>query len=291
MIIQRIFQGPGNQMFQYAFGYTCARKNYAELKLDLNWYKYYSHHRSYILDTFNVETMQATEDEIISVKKCLDSRILSTYAKKTSNFFVPYYKKSIVKEDTSKFDHNLLSIKDNTYIDGYFTSEAFFKNYEDQIRRIFTFKNKPDGMNEKLLHQIIGQNSVALSIRRGDFVGNPLHDVCSAEYFYEAIAYLSERVEGLHFYIFSDNIDWVHKNMNFTGNYRLMDFNHPNYMEDFRLMTYCKYHIIPNSTFSWWAAWLSSRPGKIVMAPERWLNGKEIEYRHVVPKQWIKIKN
>ena len=102
--------------------------------------------------------------------------------------------------------------------------------------------------------------------------------------------------------IFSDELDWVKKNLPLLAyNVIFMDYNEPDYMSDMRMMTFCKYHIIANSTFSWWGAWLAESK-KEVLCPQYWLHpdkkihaegfdGKWAEFSHVLPESWTKIPN
>ena len=151
--------------------------------------------------------------------------------------------------------------------------------------------NEPNDLNKEWIRKIQDSNSVSLTVRRGDFVGNALHDVCDIKYFENSINEITKIIKNPVFFIFSDDLEWTKANLKVDFVHYFVGHNYPNYFEDFRLICQCKHHIIPNSTFSWWGAWLSDFPGKIVVSPKVWLNSDSIDYSYFLPKEWIKIDN
>jgi hypothetical protein len=137
-------------------------------------------------------------------------------------------------------------------------------------------------------------NSVSLHIRRGDYVSNPVtsafHGICSMSYYKRAVTYLIEHWTDLHVYVFSDDIKWAknHLVLNHPCEFVSGRFFIPDYVE-MELMRHCKHHIIANSTFSWWAAWLSENRFKTVIAPENWVIKKEFDFSSIYLNNWIKI--
>jgi hypothetical protein len=132
-------------------------------------------------------------------------------------------------------------------------------------------------------------------VRRGDYlkprVRAAFGDICTAEYYREAVAYIRQKTADPVFFIFSDDIQWVKDNLPLpgavyvTGNTGLTGFR------DMQLMSCCKHHIIANSTFSWWGAWLNQTPGKIVVAPAKWGHGQFKNYsRKLLPPSWHRIE-
>ena len=303
MIIVKIFQGPGNQLFQIAFGLAAANRLNTELKLDLSWYKDNSWHRKYILDKFNIDAPVATEKEIYDVLTCNASNFLAYKWNQLNRLYLrPYYQRPKIVEPWDKFDLNYTKIIDSTYVQGYFASRDFFIDQLDYVRQQLRFKLPPSDQNKALIAKIKSENAVAISFRLGDFLAKPYHNVCSIQYYQRCIDYLMQRYENLKFYVFSDDLNWVRENFKSQGNWQYMDFNGADYMEDFRLLTNFKYHIIPNSTFSWWGALLSETKDKVVLAPEYWLHPDKSLYREVfgdmvldatsvVPTEWIRIAN
>lgn len=291
MIIVRIFQGLGNQMFQYAFARALSLRNHVSFKLDTSYFDLYSEHRQYGLNRFNIIENLATNEEIYIIRNGIKTNRIHNYFFRRLLALKPYYKQPYLLENLSHFDKNLLKINSDTYIEGYFTSELYFHDFAEQIRGDFSFKKEPDETNSRLICEMQKENSVCISIRRGDFVNNPMHDVCDLGYYHGAVDLIKERVNNLSLYIFSDDMAWVQQHFRPDVTHRFITHNFPDFYEDFRLMQNCKHHIIPNSTFSWWAAWLCRNPNKIVIAPQRWLNTKDIDYSHYLPYSWTKIKN
>ena len=291
MIIVKIFQGLGNQLFQYSLSRSLQLRHGVQVKLDLTWFDEYSEHRPFGLDKFNTKFEIATQKEINQVKNGIYPNKLSQLLNNKLSRFKKYYHQPYFKEDLSKLDSNILKINSRTYVEGYFSSDYFFKDYRGILLKEITLINQPNEVNQNWIRKIKSSNSVALTVRRGDFIGNPLHDVCDINYFHTAINEVTKHVENPVFFIFSDDLKWTKENLKIDKEHFLMGHNYPNFYEDMRLISNCKHHIIPNSTFSWWGAWLADYPGKIVVAPKTWLNSASIDYSYFLPKDWIKIDN
>ena len=89
-------------------------------------------------------------------------------------------------------------------------------------------------------------------------------------------------------YVFSDDPEWVTENLksNFPTTY--ISHNGATPEEDIRLMSACRHHIIANSSFSWWGAWLNDHDDKIVIAPKQWFAGRE-ENPDLIPSSWVRL--
>jgi len=294
-MIIKIFQGPGNQMFQYAYALAASKRIGTELKLDLSWYDENSAHRPYILDRFNISAAVATKEEVEYVKSKNAPNFLNYRWNILRDSIAPRHKKAVVFEDLSKVDLDLLNTYKNSYVEGYFTSELFFNDFKKEVRQELRFQ-PTISQSVKEIVDSIDVNTVAISIRRGDFIGNQLHNICSKEYFYRAIEKTQEAIENPTLLIFSDELEWITENMKFDVPHSIVPKLEDS-MDYMRLMSYCSNHIIPNSTFSWWGAWLS-KP-KLVIAPDFWLAqdfkahenafGHWVETKHTVPENWLRI--
>jgi len=292
MLIVKLFQGFGNQMFQYAFARSLAIRYNKVVKCDLSWYKEHSAHRAFMLDKLNVNYEVATDKEIYDIKTCNGRNIIAYKWTQLRNAIAPYYRKSVIIENSNTcFDAQLLKTNSNSYIEGYFASENYFIAIADLLKKEFEFKTQPSEINNCKIQEMQQRNAVCISIRRGDFLQHTIHNVCGLDYFYRSIVYLSQRINSPYFYIFSDDNAWVKEHFTIDFPHEFVTHNYPDFIEDFRLMQVCKHHIIPNSTFSWWAAWLAEQDGSIIIAPQKWLNTDTIDYSNVVPLRWIKIKN
>lgn len=187
----------------------------------------------------------------------------------------------------------------NKYIFGFFQTEKNFLPIADTIRKELMIKKEPTNENAAVIKQIQGSNAVCLHIRRGDYL-NPRWknlQICTFEYYNNAINKLLDCVENPVFFVFSNNhddLEWIKENYHFKDKNKkreikliYVDLNNPDY-EELRLMYNCKYFIISNSTFSWWAAYLSTYPQKIVFAPERWNLAVEND-SSIYLEDWIKV--
>ncbi len=177
-------------------------------------------------------------------------------------------------------------------LDGFFQNESYFKDYRSDILNKFKFKKELTGINKDLANKIQTDNSVSLHIRRGDYLTDAKNDVLSNHYYLEAINYIVNKIEDPHFYIFSDDIEWVKKNFKITQKHTYIDNNQNSGFYDIQLMNLCKHHIIANSTFSWWAAWLNGNDKKIVIAPKIWLTDKNAfeDTKNIIPREWMRVK-
>jgi len=162
--------------------------------------------------------------------------------------------------------------------------EYNFESIKKELRNELTIKEELDSKNKKLLKQIQDFNSVAIHIRRGDFVGNISRgNICNLTYYENAKKYFKD--SNYKWFIFSDDIKWCKKNLNMFDNPVFVEGN-PNHI-DFELMKNCKHFIIANSSFSWWVAWLNENPDKIVCYPNVW--NKHIQTKICFPEEWIEV--
>lgn len=289
MVIIKLQGGLGNQMFQYALGRSLAEKNKIDFKLDLSFYNKEKNnlHRNYSLKYFNIIENIAEEDELKKTKEYRQKNKLIYF------FYRIFSKKNIVyvKENFFYFGKDILKIKNNAYLDGYWQSEKYFKNIESIIKQEFTLKNKLDSRLENLVEDIKNTNSVSIHIRRGDYITNQktnsVHGTCSLDYYQTAIEHINNKIKNPIFFIFSDDIEWVKNNLKTEFPTFFIEGNKD--YEDLILMSYCKHNIIANSSFSWWGAWLDHNPNKIVIAPKKWFNVNNINTSDLLPNSWINL--
>ena len=297
MIMVKLMGGLGNQMFQYAAARRLANHHDTSLLMDLSFLKN-AHEKNtprvYELKHLNIKANIALPDQIAeftkNTRKKRPSRILSHLRR--VGLLPP--RMHFYAEQHFQFDASVLDAPDNTYMSGYWQSEKYFLGIEGIIRDEFVVITEADSWNREMAREIESTESVSIHIRRGDYVSDSViseyHGVCPLGYYQEAIDAIVSRVRSPHFYVFSDDPAWVRDNLKIRHPLRYMDHNGLDQgHEDLRLMTLCRHHIIANSSFSWWGAWLSHNPGKIVIAPEKWFNKKDINTSDLLPDQWIKI--
>lgn len=289
MVITQLKNGLGNQMFQYALGRRISHINRVPLKLDINEFNVNIkgiNVRNFALHIFNIEENFPSQKEInrlIPKKRVM--RILAGITDK----MLPFYRKTYIIEKFHHFDPEILKLKDNIYLEGYWQSEKYFQDIKEVIKRDFTFKKPPEGKNRELLNTIKDTNSIGVHVRRGDYISNKRLVLCSADYYKKCINKITDLIANPHFFIFSDEPEWVKKNINPDFPVTVIDHNGPKMdYEDFRLLSGCRHFIIANSTFSWWAAWLGDYPEKLVFAPGKWFKINK-NTKDLYPDSWIKV--
>jgi hypothetical protein len=297
MIIVRLLGGLGNQMFQYAAGRALSVRHNTTLKLDLTRLLDRSPrenyvHRDYALGMFNIRESFATPQET--------ARCVGNYSNPVQRWLFKARRKigmtpKYLTEIPYQFMPGFLRAPADSYLDGYWQNERYFKDIAPILRRDFTFKEPLSEPAERLANQIRMTNSVCLHVRRGDLVSNIVtnyyHGVCGIEYFMQAVTLLAARVAKPHFFIFSDDLEWCQKeiHIDFPNVIVPDEFATPTLSDHFQLMTLCKHFIISNSSYSWWGAWLSENSDKIVIAPRKWLNRADIDTSDVTPPEWLRI--
>ena len=157
----------------------------------------------------------------------------------------------------------------------------------------FSFSEEVKKKNKDMCCQLQQENSVSVHIRRGDYLtaeNKRIHgNICTEEYYNNAMTYMREKTENPRFYIFTDDLQWAREK--YKGeDITIVDGNrdHSSYVDMF-LMSQCKHNIVANSTFSWWGAWINANPDKLVLAPPKWLNN--FEEAQVACADWVIIGN
>lgn len=290
MIITHLVGGLGNQMFQYSIGRYLAYKNNTELILDISEIKH-STTRPYELNHLNIKENFASNAIVNQIK--MKKRNIITKLKIITHLTPNYNLNRYIEKKRYFFDNNVLNLTGNVYLHGYWQTDKYFNKISDIIKEEFTFKEKPDQPNTEMLSQIRSSSSIAVHIRRGDYVSNPkfnnFHGTTNIDYYLKASEYIKSKIDNPHFFIFSDDINWVNENLHLDSTTSYISHNFPdrNY-EDLRLMAACKHFIIANSSFSWWGAWLSSESNKIIIAPKVWTKAS-VDTKDLYPPSWIKI--
>lgn len=296
MKIIYIFDGLGNQMFQYAF-YKKMKKLYKNVYGNLDTFS-----RDYPqgLEDFSGYELKKIFNIDIEEKKILFDTFFSRVRWKRTSIFLRAFHKLLRKlnvviylENWSECVEDKLNKKRIIFYTGWWQSEKFFKDISNEIRSDFSFPRIVDKKNLEVLKKIKTSNSVGIHVRRGDYLKDKgFKGLASLEYYQRAIEYIENKIEAPCFFIFSNDIEWCKENFKLE-NCHYIDWNKgEESYRDMQLMSLCKHNIIPNSTFSWWGAWLNNNPNKIVIAPEKWFNDcANMNYSDIVPENWIKIKN
>lgn len=273
--------GLGNILFQYATGRAVAIRNNTSLRLDLS---HYVGLRDMSARNLARELSHFHLSAELFVPSIL-SKAISCFGRHASS--------TLFKEKHFGYDPDVLELGDESSLDGYFQSENYFKGIEQVIRNDLQFR-VPFSDREVSAYEekISNSNSVAIHIRRGDYLKKPLHNICTEDYYFNSVEYIRESLAGPHFFVFSDEIEWCRANMK-SGDYDFVDLNITEQrLVEFHLMCSCKHIIISNSSFSWWAAWLISNPEKTIVSPNRWFNDEAMNaraMRDTIPDSWVRV--
>lgn len=295
MIIVKISGGLGNQLFQYSFGRYLSGKFNTELKFDIqtNYTSSDFTSRSVGLGNFNINLNLATKKEIYEFKY-FDNEFIARIERKLVQK-LPFLNRRYVVQNLNKSQKNDQNYKNDCYYDGYWQSENYFKPIASILKQEFISNFKPilDDTNSFFLQEIRNSESISIHIRRGDYISiesnKSRFSTCSLKYYEKVINYLKDKINLPLFFIFSEDIDWV-KN-NFKGeHFRMVTNNSKSPEIDLFLMSNCKHNIIANSSFSWWGAWLNCNKEKVIIAPEKWYNGKlNDSTMDLIPETWIRM--
>ena len=291
MIIVELKGGLGNQMFQYAFGYAHAKRLGVELALEISDKTLQIHNGFELNRVFNIKDRIATQKDMRAVLGLVSNKLIV----KTSKYLSlnKFFSSRLVEEQHYHFAPNMLTISDNSFVCGYWQSEQYFLEIKNEIRTIFKFKKSLTKQNIAISKIIDRSNSVSLHVRRNDYANNPkinaTHGLCGLDYYQAAIEYIKERISLPYFIIFSDDIAWVKEHLKINDPHQYVDFNiGVESHNDMHLMSLCKHHIIANSSFSWWGAWLNPNTEKIVLAPKIWF-ANQTNTDDLIPQQWIRM--
>lgn len=292
MIYVKISGGLGNQMFQFAAAFAKAKSCDTKISIDLSEINKKDGKVDFTYRDFELESIFNISNYFITKKKT-NFIVGNSFRDKMIRKFV---KSNFLIEKNLRYDNKIIDLSKNSYIEGYFQSELYFKEYESEIRNQFTFKAKKNSNTLKIVEDIKDSKSLAIHIRRGDYISNKsinnIHGTCSLEYYLKALKQFD--LDNLKIYFFSDDIDWVKSNFLFLDQKKcnFIDWNtHKESWQDMYIMSKCDNFIIANSSFSWWGAWLSANKDKTIIAPKKWFNDKlkNEQTKDLIPTSWILV--
>jgi hypothetical protein len=264
MIVSNLTGGIGNQLFQYAAGFTLTQEQSFQLKLHFT-NALFCTKRNYELEIFATKPILATKQELKRLRFAPDklSRILERSQKELGL----NHNRFIIYEDQLEKPQDFFSIPDNRYLIGYWQDHNFYHKHQAKLRQELTFSSEFKKSLAANLKRIKAQTpSVGLHFRRGDFV--KYQNELAIPYYHQALQVLTQKLGTYQPVIFSDDIAWVKENF-VLKNACYVDFTTSG-GQDLYLLSCCDHQVIANSTFSWWGAWFNSNPQKIVIAPLSW---------------------
>ena len=254
----------GNNLFQYALGRVLAEKHGVPLVLDASWFNAAGWAE---VSHFLKLPLQATV-----VRRCsLGARALRKF---TGKHYWELRGVPVLREpgDDQSFDRRFLDAPADCLLFGYFQSPRYFECIAPSLRAelkalLAGAVRVPEGLRDRLGDP----NAVAVHVRRKDYLELPVFQVCDRAYYQESMRQLRARLPAARFFIFSDDPDWCRSEF-LDADQEVVDSGKDaaNPLHDLHLMSLATHHIIANSSYSWWSAWLGEKPGQQIIMPDRW---------------------
>lgn len=293
MICTRLEGGLGNQLFQYAAGRALAYRHGTDLLLDT--------------ERLAFDNPKVTKRSLEMHRFKHAARVLSPgecniptwlrYVPTLSHLVTPW-RLFVEKSDT--FNSRFQKLPDQTYLHGYWQSHRYFEDISDTIYRELAPIQPLSQSSLEVATQIEATNrqSVAVHVRRGDYASlssaASFHGTLPTSYYGRALEYMYERMENPKLFVFSDDTNWCRSNLPLKQS-KVVFVDHnigDNAWQDLALMSLCRQHIVANSSFSWWGAWLADQrwqdKQRLVIAPLRWFARRNIQsIADRFPQHWV----
>lgn len=279
-------------MFQYACGRALSLRTGQSLRVATDQFNSYVLHNGFELGrVFHIEVPPATQAELKLLLGWQSAPALRRLFGRPAMHWATGANWS--NEPHFYYWPGICDVGGPTYLHGYWQSERYFADAIERIREDFAFRMPWDEADRAVRKRMRAQPSASLHVRRGDYTSGKnqrVYAMCDLDYYRNAIRLLRERVPGIRLFAFSDDPDWVDAQLNpeFGPIETVRHNSGQRSANDMRLMSQADHHIIANSSFSWWGAWLNPSAEKLVITPKRWfINGtKECD---LVPSSWIRI--
>lgn len=289
MVVVRIWEGLGNQLFQYAYARALQLRTGQKVYLDAN--RIYRDilekkgvERKYTLDKFNVRLPHIYNIEkkyfFLKQENILEKLVymLAKHNKWIWNF---------TEEEDTLYKENSRFVHGNCYVKGWFQDERYFREYRDILLKEFAPKKKIK-ISQSLREILKEKTTISVHVRRTDF--KKYNNVLHVSYYKNAKSYIESKVDNPYYIIFTDDSEWVRKHLDFGNNVFFVQEEGLQDYEELFVMSRCTHSIIANSTFSWWGAWLNQNEDKIVVGPRQWFNYmKDAAKYNIMPAEWIRL--
>ncbi len=296
-VVVEISGGLGNQLFQYAFGQELATVHGKDLRLDTRRLGVIGHteagaKRSFALDSLGLEV------EYVNKLDCMIIDLL----KANKKFRIAPLRRLLERLGIRAFKERRFAYQNFgdsvgffTWLSGYFQSEKYFPTYSRDLRaKVFQGAQWPVKV-DRFRESLSKTGGICVHVRRGDYVETAYHGALESDYYIRGVSEILTRRGHLPIYIFSDDLEWCRKNLNFEVKDVNFVSNHlagRDFVLDLYMMSLFENFVIPNSTFAWWAVWLSGKNSGLVVAPEIWFMGApEVDTSDLIPANWIRIPN
>lgn len=270
--------GLGNQLFQYATARSiCLKENIPFLLFNIDNYKHESLDRRFSLLNYQVKGKLIQNNAV--------AKIFRT-GTKANKLFSSLGLLVTVAENGFRKQNISVGNKPLTSLIGYWQSDYYFKDIRAQLLKELTPVDIP-GLPEWAALP----NTVAVHVRRKDYLVEERYGFLGVNYYEHAIAQMQSILPDAKFIFFSDDLDWCRNAFKEGGNLFFDELGWEKDYQQLYLMSQCKHQIIANSSFSWWAAWLNNNENKIVIRPAKPFRDKSLEHESYYPDNWMSITN
>jgi len=294
MIVTRLIGGLGNQMFQYAFGLHLATQTKQSLYVDTSGFETYRLH-ALAINHFAISASQLPK----SHRRRLPGRYRGTSRIReiTDNLWGLIQPETaslkLRREKPFGYQPHYTSPTTNLYLDGYWQGEDFFPKMRAKLREEFTLAQPLTPRSRDVAAQIVQQESIAVHVRRGDYVTNDktkkIYRNLDADYYRKCLTDIQQHIENPKVFLFSNDIDWCLKNLDVGLPVTPVTHNNAaTAYEDLCLISQCRHAVIANSTFSWWGAFLARESAaRRVYYPDPWFHPETLNGSALGCSDWI----
>ena len=299
-LIVRIAEGLGNQLFMYAHSYALSKKiNYNFYIDDESAYFKKKDVREYELDNLNISAQKiSNNDKFNSYSLNFKRTVL-----KKIDFFLP--KKNFLIEQRNSFkqtkyyEYDTSQLSNKIYVEGFFESEQYFKQYKDELRNEFKLKDSTTYKNNKYYNDILHNDKiVSICVRQNRYserIGNRDDKLSiirsdkftqdTIEYIYRAISICEKKIDNPIFYIWSNDFKDLQEYFN-DDKFIFVENNYNKSITDFYLLNKCKNFIVGPTSFHWWPAWLNYEENNIIIRPKNLNPSNNLDFW---PESWISV--
>ena len=279
MIITKLMGGLGNQMFQYAMAKNYSLLHGIPLRIDTSYLEKRDRGTGFVYRDYELDLLSVDDPRWQSSDNCTTIR-------------EPHFHYS--NQPYQRAEQILTANPgENIMFEGYWQTPKYFNKTVNLINDLFSHSDKvqdKSGIFEEIVNSITTTESVAIHVRRTDFLNTNFHGVVGIDYIEHAVETIKKQVKSPAFFIFSDDLDWCKSNIKIKNSVFVeIMFAGARAQYYIQLMQLCKHQIICNSTYSWWAAWLNNNPEKNIIAPKRWFVDTKINTNDLIPSTWSRI--
>lgn len=294
MIVYMLKDGLGNQLFEYAYAKKLG-ESLGDEKIKFCTFLYRLPNfslggtRQVSLQNYKLSTSVSICNELANVYWfCLFMlRLAIVYKKDFISWFIKGKRVSrkdkyvddckrglYISESSFEIPKQVQCKKRIKFVFGNYESTDTLPVNNEKMKKELTLAVAIGSEQEELIKKVRTTESVCVHVRRGDYMnpGNEWLQVCDFSYYKRAIEYMNSHISNPVFFIFSNthnDLEWIKENYDFGIKPVYVDMNNKDY-EELTIMSSCRHFIISNSTFSWWASYLSDSEKKIIVSPSVW---------------------